>query len=176
MHMISVTVTINTGSIGEAQRNFEYMRECEARYPGDDERDPFYLKSTKVLQRQAMEDAGLIPNHMHPKGRLPGTLDRAHSAELPGTARGMANEEARAQQLTVRFFMAVVGGLALLIPMLVMTYYPGRNVSVVTTSVAMLIFAAMITLGTQLAPDQVLGATAAYAAVLVVFVGTSLTI
>ena len=176
MHMISVTVTINTGSIGEAQRNFEYMRECEARYPGDDERDPFYLKSTKVLQRQAMEDARLIPNHMRPKGRLPGALDRAHSAELPGTARGMANEEARAQQLTVRFFMAVVGGLALLIPMLVMTYYPGRNVSVVTTSVAMLIFAAMITLGTQLAPDQVLGATAAYAAVLVVFVGTSLTI
>lgn len=122
-----------------------------------------------------MEDANLIPNHMQPEGRLPGTLDHASSAELPGTARGMANEEARAERLTVRFLMAVTGGLALLIPMLVMTYFPGRNVSVVTTSVAMLIFAAMITFGTQLTPDQVLGTTAAYAAVLVVFVGTSLT-
>ncbi|GAB7334730.1 hypothetical protein MBLNU13_g06662t1 [Cladosporium sp. NU13] len=163
---------LTLGSIGEAQRNFEYMQECAARYPEDDERDPFYLKSTKVLQR---EDANLIPYHMQPKGRLPGTLDRACSRELPGTARGMANEEARAEQLTVRFLMAVTGGLALLIPMLVMTYFPGKNVSVVTTSVAMLIFAIVITLATQLAPDQVLGATAAYAAVLVVFVGTSLT-
>lgn len=166
---------IDTGSIGEALRNLEYMQECAARYPEDDERDPFYLKSTKVLQRQAMEDAGLIPNHMQPKGRLPGTLDRARSAELPGMARSMANEKARTDRLMVRFLMAMTGGLALLIPMLVMTYFPGKNVSVVTTSVAMLIFAAAITLGTQLAPDQVLGATAAYAAVLVVFVGTSLT-
>ena len=167
---------IDTGSIGEGLRNLEYMQECAARYPDDDERDPFYLKSTKVLQRQAMEDAGLIPNYMQPKGRLPGTLDRAHSAKLPGTARSMANEEARTDRLMVRFLMAMTGGLALLIPMLMMTYFPGKNVSVVTTSVAMLIFAAVITLGTQLAPDQVLGATAAYAAVLVVFVGTSLTI
>ena len=58
---------IDTGSIGEGLRNLEYMQECAARYPDDDERDPFYLKSTKVLQRQAMEDAGLIPNYMQPK-------------------------------------------------------------------------------------------------------------
>jgi hypothetical protein len=68
---------------GEALRNFGYMQEYQARHREDDEYDPFYLKSTKILQRQAMEEAGLIPNHMQPKGRLPGTLDRARFAELP---------------------------------------------------------------------------------------------
>ena len=152
------------------------MQEWAARYLENDERDPFYMQSSKILQRQAMEDAGLIPNHMQLKGRLPGTVDRASSAELPWMARSVANEEAERNRLMVRFLMAMTGGLALIAPMLVMTYFPGKNVSVVNTIVAMLIFAAVITQGTQLAPDQVLGATAAYAAVLVVFVGTSLTI
>lgn len=152
------------------------MQEWAARYPKDDEHDPFYMKSSKILQRQAMEDAGLIPNHVQPRGNLPGTDDRASLAELPGRARSVANKEARRHLLMVRFFMAITGGLGLIVPMLVMTYFPGKNVSVVTTIVAMLIFAGVITLGTNLAPDQVLGATAAYAAVLVVFVGTNLTI
>jgi hypothetical protein len=55
-------------------------------------------------------------------------------------------------------------------PMLIMANLPA---SLVTTCIAMVLFAAGITFGTQLKPDQVLGATAAYAAVLVVFVGTS---
>lgn len=156
-------------------RDLEYMQDCAARYPND-ERDPFYLKSSKTLQRLAMRDAGLIPRHQVPKGKLPRTRDDPQHPQLPGMARGVAIQEANAEQVMIRFLMAMVGGLALVIPMLVMTYFPGKNVSVVTTSASMLIFAAVITLGTQLAPDQVLGATAAYAAVLVVFVGTSLTI
>ena len=164
-----------SGLTGNALRDLEYMQDCAARFP-DDERDPFYLKSSKTLQRQSMEDAGMIPRYQMPKGKLPRTRDDPQHPWLPGLARGVAIEQAYSEQLIVRFLMATVGGLALIIPMLVMTYFPGKNVSVVTTSAAMLIFAAVITLGTQLAPDQVLGATAAYAAVLVVFVGTSLTI
>jgi len=38
----------------------------------------------------------------------------------------------------------------------------------------MLVFAALVTLGTELGPNEVLATTAGYAAVLVVFVGTSL--
>lgn len=151
------------------------MQDCAARYP-DDERDPFYMKSSKTLQRQAMQDAGLIPQYQMPKGKLPRTRDDPRHPFLPGLARGAAIEKAYADQLMIRFLMALIGGLALIIPMLVMTYFPGKNVSVVTTCTAMLIFAAVITLGTHLAPDQILGATAAYAAVLVVFVGTSLTV
>lgn len=167
----TVSLRFNTG---EALRNLEYMQEYAARFSKDDEQDPFYLKSSKMLERQAMEDAGLIRDFMDPKGRLPRTRDDPQDPILPGTARSVANEAAKAEELVIRFLMATVGGLALIVPVLVMSFFPGRNVSLVTTSVAMLLFAAGITLMTKLAPDQVLGATAAYAAVLVVFVGTSL--
>jgi hypothetical protein len=59
--------------------------------------------------------------------------------------------------------MASAGGLFLIVPVLVMTDLPGRTPSLVTTCIAMLIFAIGITFGTDLK-----------AAVLVVFVGTSL--
>ena len=70
--------------------------------------------------------------------------------------------------------MASAGGLSLAVPVLVMANIPGKTSSLVTTCIAMLVFAIGITFGTSLKADQVLGATAAYAAVLVVFVGTSL--
>lgn len=60
----------------------------------------------------------------------------------------------------------------LVVPMLIMANLKNERANLVTTCVAMFLFAAGITFGTQLKPDQVLGATAAYAAVLVVFVGT----
>jgi hypothetical protein len=69
--------------------------------------------------------------------------------------------------------MASVGGLVLIGPMLIMANLQTKTASLVTTCIAMVSFAAGITFGTQLKPDQVLGATAAYAAVLVVSVGTS---
>jgi len=82
-------------------------------------------------------------------------------------------QEYRGRQLWVRFGMASAGGLVLIVPMLIMANLESKTASLVTTCVAMFLFAAGITFGTQLKPDQVLGATAAYAAVLVVFVGTS---
>lgn len=69
--------------------------------------------------------------------------------------------------------MASAGGLILIVPMLIMANLRSQTASLITTCVAMFLFAVGVTFGTQLKPDQVLGATAAYAAVLVVFVGTS---
>lgn len=69
--------------------------------------------------------------------------------------------------------MASAGGLVLVIQTLIMANLESKTASLVTTCVAMFLFAAGITFGTHSKPDQVLGPTAAYAAVLVVFVGTS---
>ena len=78
--------------------------------------------------------------------------------------------------LTERLFMAMFGGVALIAPMLIMTLHPSRNVSLVTTSLATFIFALILAVGaTNSAGKDVLAATAAYAAVLVVFVGTNTT-
>ena len=148
------------------------MQEHAARHAKNDELDPFYLKSSKYLQGLAMEKAGLIPDHVLPQGILPIARDQ-HDPQLPGLSRTVAHRASESEQLWVRFGMASAGGLALVVPMLIMANLESKTASLITTCVAMFLFAAGITLGTHLKPDQVLGATAAYAAVLVVFVGTS---
>ncbi|KAH7333191.1 hypothetical protein BKA65DRAFT_553539 [Rhexocercosporidium sp. MPI-PUGE-AT-0058] len=72
-----------------------------------------------------------------------------------------------------RFIMAFVGGAALVVPMVVMVFHPSRNKSLITTSVSVLLFAAFLALGINSSNQDTLAATATYAAVLVVFVGTS---
>lgn len=94
------------------------------------------------------------------------------------------------------FLFALAGGTALIAPMLIMVLYPSRNTSLVVTCVFVFAFAVGLALystvityigarykplhdvvkGSNLQAKEILGATAAYAAVLVVFVGTSTTI
>ncbi|PCG91392.1 Hypothetical protein PENO1_094020 [Penicillium occitanis (nom. inval.)] len=76
----------------------------------------------------------------------------------------------------LRLTMGLIGGFALIIPMLIMVYHPSRNVSVIVTSLATFLFAIILALGGKdCTGKDVLTATAAYAAVLVVFVGTTMT-
>lgn len=77
-------------------------------------------------------------------------------------------------QLWERLWMGILGGLALIGPMLLMVLHKDLLTTLVTTSVATLLFAvALALLGTRLRGETVLASVAAYAAVLVVFVGTS---
>ena len=72
-----------------------------------------------------------------------------------------------------RFIVAMTGGLSLVVPMLIMSIPQGSTRSLVTTSVAVVFFAGVISVGFNASNGETLGITAAYAAVLVVFVGTS---
>lgn len=72
-----------------------------------------------------------------------------------------------------RLLIAVSAGLALVVPMLVMTLHPSRVTSLVTTSVFVVGVAVVLAWVMDDAQNKdIVGATAAYAAVLVVFVGT----
>lgn len=72
-----------------------------------------------------------------------------------------------------RFIVALTGGLSLVVPMLIMRINETTTKSLVTTSVAVVLFAIIVSLGFKASAAETLGITAAYAAVLVVFVGTS---
>ena len=72
-----------------------------------------------------------------------------------------------------RFIVAITGGLSLVIPMLVMRLGETLPKSLTTVSVAVVLFSALTSLMFKASNVETLGATAAYAAVLVVFVGTS---
>jgi hypothetical protein len=169
----SVDVSDNLLHTGDVVRDLEYMQQRAGDCGENDDDDPFYLKSSKQIDRLTLERSGLIPAHVLPAGDLPIARDSDHPM-LPGVARTAAIKADKSRHLLLRFSMASAGGLFLIVPVLVMTDLPGRTPSLVTTCIAMLIFAIGITFGTDLKADQVLGATAAYAAVLVVFVGTSL--
>jgi hypothetical protein len=74
-----------------------------------------------------------------------------------------------------RLIMALFGGIALITPVQIMAFHPTRNTCLITTTVATLLFAPILAFEARDSSGKdVLTATAAYAAVLVVFVGTGL--
>ena len=72
-----------------------------------------------------------------------------------------------------RFIVAITGGLSLVVPMLVMRLGESLPKSLTTVSVAVLLFSTLTALMFKATNVEILAATATYAAVLVVFVGTS---
>lgn len=72
-----------------------------------------------------------------------------------------------------RFIIAVCGGLMLIVPMLIMRIHGDLARSLVTTSISVFLFAATISVVFKATDVNTLAATAAYTAVLVVFVGTN---
>jgi hypothetical protein len=71
-----------------------------------------------------------------------------------------------------RFIIAFISGASLIVPMVVMSLHKSLTKSLITTSIAVLLFAAFASL-IQAQNSEIITATAAYAAVLVVFVGVS---
>jgi hypothetical protein len=70
-----------------------------------------------------------------------------------------------------RAIIAIVGGATLLVPMIVMSLHPHLTKSLITVSVAVVLFAILLSQLFAAAYSDILTVTTAYAAVLVVFVG-----
>ncbi|KAI1149910.1 hypothetical protein F4825DRAFT_428757 [Nemania diffusa] len=89
--------------------------------------------------------------------------------------RGRLLERNVLQRIRSRFHMALFGGVALIAPVILMTLKPTLVVDLATVSVATIIFAlTMVVFATDASGKDVLTSTAGYAAVMVVFLGTSL--
>jgi hypothetical protein len=81
----------------------------------------------------------------------------------------------RKQAFSERIWMGALGGVAVIGPMLLMSLHRTLTTSLVTSSVATVLFTIVLALGARnLKGQEILGAVAAYAAVLVVFIGTSI--
>ncbi|KAH0489338.1 hypothetical protein TgHK011_009771 [Trichoderma gracile] len=72
-----------------------------------------------------------------------------------------------------RFIISFIGPVFLVAPMIIMTLNPSQTKSLVTVSVAVIIFSLLLSFGVRVSNVDTLVSTATYAAVLVVFVGTS---
>jgi len=71
------------------------------------------------------------------------------------------------------FTISLMGGVSLIVPMVVLIYTTPISIKIVIISISVLAFAAMLAVFTRAKNQELLVATAAYAAVLVVFVGSS---
>jgi hypothetical protein len=80
----------------------------------------------------------------------------------------------KAEAFSKRLFMAAFGGAALVGPMIIMTLHPTKATNLATTSAFVIVVAGLLAYVMNDATSKdVITATAAYAAVLVVFVGAS---
>jgi VIT1/CCC1 family predicted Fe2+/Mn2+ transporter len=72
-----------------------------------------------------------------------------------------------------RIIVAITGGVFLLVPMVIMTWATDAHMRLIIVSVAVLWFAISVALVSKATNQELIGATAAYSAVLVVYVGTT---
>lgn len=70
-----------------------------------------------------------------------------------------------------RYIVAFLGGAALLIPMLVMTFRTSQTDKLITVCISVVVFGLLFAMGTKGSNQEVLGASAAYSAVMVVYIG-----
>ncbi len=72
-----------------------------------------------------------------------------------------------------RIIVAITGGVFLLVSMIIMTFATDAHMRLIIASVAVLWCAVSIALGSKVTNQELIAATAAYSAVLVVYVGTT---
>ena len=99
-------------------------------------------------------------------------LSRSHEAAQIDKAQNTKAKH-RKRRLLNRMAMATFGGLTLIVPMLIMVMDPRKLTTIVTTSVFTLAIGLILAFWMDEAESKdMIAATAAYAAVLVVFVGS----
>ncbi|KAF2236942.1 hypothetical protein EV356DRAFT_530455 [Viridothelium virens] len=155
----------------QATRDNDYVHDCARRL-----KDPFVVTSKRFV------DADLIRSALRsiPEDRRDANLSKIGSlyppletsAEPIGGTRHAALRDKRVKTFLFQLGMAAIGGGFLLAPMWLMVLHSTQYTALITTSVCVILFG--ISMAWVL--DQtmnVLSVTAAYAAVLVVFVGAT---
>jgi len=153
------------------------------KYAIDASVDPFYLVNGKHSDWAIMGEkiinnrtlSNFVRNDANPEQILWTYLD-SYGKSLMGGGRGWRRDKENRTAFFRRFWFGLAGGLALIAPMLIIILHKDRTTAVTTASVAMLLFALVIAgyHESDASPLSVVGATAGYAAVLVVLASTAL--
>lgn len=181
-------VDIDHLSKAQAMANYRAFRES----PGDlRQNNPTWELAVSlvdieedVFRKSTSDDATTVDLEIAAAQQRVRAVDAFWSTlEVKGTNASGVNREValrRAEEMVrdknafyARLSMALFGGLALIVPMLIMTLVPSRTTSLVTTSLCVLAVAVALSYFMKTAEAKdVMACTAGYAAVLVVFVGT----
>ena len=156
--------------LAQAVRDYDFIISCVER-----PHDPFIMTSMRELEAGILRfELSHVPTELR---RAKGGWDMINVADpkqRDGSTRGELTRKARLQGFFGRLAMALFGGVFLVGPMWLMVLDNKRYTSLISTSV--FVFAFAIVMAVTLYKETmvtVMSATAAYAAVLVVFVGTT---
>ena len=133
-------------------------------------RNQFYINMKN--DSAILECEGLVhPDYKFPKGGY--DIPVPEYAGYGGFSHKHDAEGRLSEEFWGRLRVAILTGLSLIAPMLFMKLYDNLIAQLVTASVAVLVLGAILAYLEEMQKKDVVGATAAYAAVLVVFIGTS---
>lgn len=129
-------------------------------------------------RKQRSANRGSIANTYHGEPVIRTPFRRRKRRSLAGQfSDALHQRQARLDDLEresgfqMRFVTAILGGLALIAPMLIMAIHPIREKTLITASLAVFLFALGLAWKSSAKRQEILAVTAAYAAVMVVFVG-----
>lgn len=168
----SVLPLIRLAGLVTALRDLKYMLEMPSQDPKVAKflQDLLYLNARDPSDLAIMMDANLVKNYpMKPRLHVSnyiGEGGRNHKLDtMQRSNEGLLN----------RLRMALFGGVVVVAPMLIMTLHRTVLTTLLTTSLFVLAVGLVLAwFMVSAEPKDILTATAAYAAILVVFVGTSL--
>jgi hypothetical protein len=162
--------------IHTTRHNTTFIKEVQTQYIRGDLDSPLqdalisdFRFGLHDLRKPMVDECDLL-GKFDEKNTLFTKLKRAMQREQETAASA---QQKRVREAWKRFGFAIAGGLAIVVPMLVMTEAAGPRVpliSLITTIVAIFLFAIFVAVFSQAAPENLLAATAAYAGVLIVFV------
>jgi hypothetical protein len=181
MHELLFPVHLRYGAIeqrkadiltpGQAVRDWDLMIEYQVQAGKKLSRDLFILSSEEKLSHATMVDAGIDLNDYPPADIINGRPKVRPDLYPP--QRRYVNRDRSIKAFWKRLLIALFGGTTLVGPMLIMKLHDGRATALATTSVAVFLFAICIAKFSNALPEVIVSAVAAYAAVLVVFVGVN---
>ena len=127
-------------------------------------------------KRGASEDLENSPDSDEPIGprieeRKPGTTEKKVTISFAGRPYNVPIS--KGVDLTARVLISIIAGVFLLAPMFALSYIEERRYRLMTTSLFTFVFAIALSVLSEAKNQELVTATAAYAAVLVVFIGTS---
>jgi len=132
-------------------------------------RDPFLITAERSVDDYIL--ASLVPRNAALTDILSNELWESEDETTPiGGTRHETHRETAQKAFAERLLMAIVGALFLVAPMWLMVLHNTMWTSLASTSVFVIVFGVLVAWHLE-DKEKVLASTAAYAAVLVVFVG-----
>lgn len=102
------------------------------------------------------------------------TQDFSKSAsDMESNLKGSYQNTARLAEVITRFLVALIAGAFLVVPMVILANQSSRKAQLITVSMCIVVFSFLISLISMASNEQIMLASAAYAAVLVVFLSNS---